>query len=116
MSETQLDLAELKRLAQAATPGPWRASLDGSGKDGWVMGPNGASHCLTTGYAGGQVMHAILFALVDAVLASYVVTAEHVVTLSDLTPRRRESWAAIAESERDNLGWWRSLWPLGGGA
>lgn len=61
-------------------------------------------------------MNALLFSLVDGVLASYVVTAEHVVTLSDMTPRRRDAWAQIAEAERDNLGWWRSLWPLGGGA
>lgn len=47
-----IDIEELKRLAQAATQGPWRASLDGPGEEGWVMGPNGASHYLATGYEG----------------------------------------------------------------
>lgn len=58
---TRDEMQELKRLAESATPGPWRASLDGTEQDGWVMGPNGACDYLTTGYEGEMAAKDVRF-------------------------------------------------------
>lgn len=54
-----VDLEELKRLAKAATPGPWQVSLNGSGEDGWVEDSN--SQYLTTGYEGEMAAKDVRF-------------------------------------------------------
>ncbi|AAK94368.1 hypothetical protein Mx8p33 [Myxococcus phage Mx8] len=61
-------------------------------------------------------MNALLFALVDAVLRCKAIElsaeAASCHRFGNMSPRMvRRAWTAC-----DRLGWWRSLWPLGGGA
>ena len=58
---TREEMEELKRLAESATPGPWRASMDGTGNDGWLMGPNGVLDFLATGYEGEMAAKDVRF-------------------------------------------------------
>lgn len=54
-----LDLAELKRLAQAATPGPWKAALSGTEESGWVQ--DASSDFMTVGYEGEMAAKDVRF-------------------------------------------------------
>ena len=47
---TRDEMQELRRLAEGATPGPWKAALNGTDESGWVQDAN--SDSMTVGYEG----------------------------------------------------------------
>lgn len=56
---TDAERAELKRLAEGATPGPWRAILTGDGTQGWIG--HGVSGWLKQDYDGEFDVKDVLF-------------------------------------------------------
>ncbi|GHG79825.1 hypothetical protein [Comamonas sp. JC664] len=59
-------------------------------------------------------MSRLLFAVVDSLFERDVQRADRVSAQHARSPSRCAYWREVAEATRAHLGWWRSLWPIGG--